>query len=191
MLKFGKITNIDYTAGKAKVQFDDNGIVSKLLPISVNYSLNDSQTISFDINTPVWCIMDEQLEDGVIGGAIYNKIVQPKGAVKNVFSKEFLAGTRIEYNQESHELKITGTSCKIIFHGGTLGGLVKPAELKTQLEKLTARVDGIINAINNGVPATPPAPDGGAALHTTIKAGLALIIEKESFVALENNKIKM
>jgi hypothetical protein len=73
------------------------------------------------------------------------------------------------------------------FNGGSLGGMVDAGELKTQLEKLTARVDGIIDAINNGIPV---AQDGGAALQTSIKASLALIVDKENFESLENENIK-
>lgn len=75
-----------------------------------------------------------------------------------------------------------------VFNGGTLGGLTKTQELKTQLDKVTARIDGIIDAINNGVP-SPGAADGGAALQTSIKAALALLVNVEDFSNIENEKI--
>ncbi len=75
----------------------------------------------------------------------------------------------------------------IQFNGGTNGGLTVTPELKTQLDKLTARVDGVIDAINSAQ--TSPSPDGGTVLHNTMKAGLALITEKESFDKIENEKI--
>lgn len=71
--------------------------------------------------------------------------------------------------------------------GGDLGGLIKIEELKSELAKLTARVDDIISAINGGVPV---ATDGGAALQTSIKTALALIIDKENFTNMENEKVK-
>lgn len=83
--------------------------------------------------------------------------------------------------------KLNWTKDGFVLNGGEIGGLVKASELKTQLEKLTARVDGIINAIKTAVPVTG---DGGAGLQTTMKAALALLIEKESFASLENNKVK-
>lgn len=76
----------------------------------------------------------------------------------------------------------------IIINGGTLGGLIKINELKTQLDKMTARIDGILSAINSGVPT--PGTDGGAGLLTTIKAGLDAITDKEGFTAIEDTKIK-
>ena len=52
-------------------------------------------------------------------------------------------------------------------------------DFKTQIDKMSARIDGIINAIKNGV-ATPQ--DGGAALQQTIVAQLPT--DKEDFNTL-------
>ncbi|MBQ3690291.1 MAG: hypothetical protein II937_10610 [Bacteroidales bacterium] len=54
-------------------------------------------------------------------------------------------------------------------------------DFKTQLDKLSARVDGIISAIQNGVP-TPQ--DGGAALQQSIVAALPTAADKENFDTL-------
>jgi len=58
--------------------------------------------------------------------------------------------------------------------------------LKTELEKLTERVDGIIDAINNAVPGSS---DGGAALQTSMKVALATLTDKEDFSSIENSKV--
>jgi len=52
---------------------------------------------------------------------------------------------------------------------------------KTQLDKLSLRVDGIINAIKNGKPATDYT---GAALQNTIVAALNQLTDKENFETL-------
>lgn len=75
----------------------------------------------------------------------------------------------------------------IQLRGDQYGGLIKIEELKTNLDKLTARVDGIIDAINNGV-AIPQ--DGGVGLQNTIKASLSTLIDKEDFTGIENDLIK-
>jgi hypothetical protein len=72
------------------------------------------------------------------------------------------------------------------FNGGDLGGLTKTQELKTQLDKVTARIDGIIDAITNAVPVTDYS---GAGLQASIVAGLQLIIDLEDFSQIENTKI--
>lgn len=71
--------------------------------------------------------------------------------------------------------------------GEQYGGLIKVEELVTQLDKVTARIDGIIDAINNGVPVPQ---DGGAALQASIKVALALLVDKENFKNLENENVK-
>lgn len=72
------------------------------------------------------------------------------------------------------------------FNGGALGGLTKTQELKTQLDKVTARIDGIISAITNGVPIPQ---DGGVGYQTTMVELLDMLIDVEDFNSIENEKI--
>ncbi len=76
----------------------------------------------------------------------------------------------------------------IEYNGGENGGLTITPELVAQLNKMTARIDGIISALNNALPATG-APDSGAGLIANIKAGLASIMDKEDFGNIEDTKI--
>ena len=54
-------------------------------------------------------------------------------------------------------------------------------DYKTQLDKMTARIDGIIDAIKNGIPSPQ---DGGSALQQTIVAALNQLTDKEDFNTL-------
>lgn len=89
------------------------------------------------------------------------------------------------------EGNITATSDKTIsFDGDGYGGLCKTQELKTQLDRLSARVDNIIDALENS--GTTP-EDGGA----TYKSGIKTIIDtyselnpKEDFSQIESDKVK-
>lgn len=78
---------------------------------------------------------------------------------------------------------------EIIYNGGELGGLCNVPELRKQLKKLTARVDGIVDAIKQGVPSAG-APDSGLALKTSIVGFLNAIIDKEDFNDIEDINIK-
>ncbi|SDC52521.1 hypothetical protein [Williamwhitmania taraxaci] len=99
-----------------------------------------------------------------------------------------LASTDIEeVSGKIGGIKVEWTIDGFVFNDGLLGGMVKPMELKTQLDKLTARVDGIISAITSGVPI---AQDGGIALQQTIVASLNTLIDKEDFSRIENEKVK-
>lgn len=64
---------------------------------------------------------------------------------------------------------------------------VKGDVLHSELDKLTHRVDTIIQAIKA---ATPTSGDGGAALKAAIVAALEAIPAKEDFSKIENDKIK-
>lgn len=78
MLKFGRISDMNAEKGMARVYLDGDGIVTNWLPISFMRS-GDSVKVSFPlaINEHVWCIMDENCEYGVIGGAIYSVMTVP------------------------------------------------------------------------------------------------------------------
>lgn len=56
-------------------------------------------------------------------------------------------------------------------------------DFKTQLDKMTARIDGIIKAITNGVPQTDYS---GAALQQSIVASLEQLTDKENFNTLSD-----
>jgi len=70
--------------------------------------------------------------------------------------------------------------------GTDLGGIVKAGELKNNLEKLSARVDGIIDALKNSPTAVQ---DGGAAYKAGIVTALVLLADKENFSNLESEKV--
>jgi hypothetical protein len=72
-------------------------------------------------------------------------------------------------------------------NGGENGGLCITPKLKEQLDKMTARIDGIIDAINN---ATPTPQDGGTALQTSMKLLLATLVDRENFEGIENDRVK-
>ena len=70
--------------------------------------------------------------------------------------------------------------------GKDFGGVVKVDELKDQLAKLTARVDGIMNALKN----SPTAPnDGGSTYKGAIVTALSSITGKEDFSSIASDKV--
>lgn len=108
-------------------------------------------------------------------------------AVKPVLNTDCLIA--IVENDEATAFLLYADEAELIqYNGGENGGLTNTPELKTQLDKLTARVDGIIDGINSAsVIATPQ--DGGTALWALFKTEIAKITEKESFEAIEDDKI--
>lgn len=80
-------------------------------------------------------------------------------------------------------------STGIVMNGGNNGGLVKVDELKTQLDKLSARVDGIIDAFNL-LPTDFVAQDGGSAAFGLVNTALTLLTNVEDFGDLANPDVK-
>ena len=106
--------------------------------------------------------------------------------VKPVVESDCIIG--ILEGQESVSWLIYASETELVeFNGGENGGLTNTPELKTQLDKLTKRVDDVISAIT-GAPVATPA-DGGAAAQTYTKTKLALIVDKENFGDIEDDKI--
>lgn len=76
---------------------------------------------------------------------------------------------------------------EVIIRGGENGGLIKIGELVENLDKMTKRIDGIIEAIKNS---TTVAQDGGTSMKASIVASLNTLTEKEDFSKIENEKIR-
>lgn len=75
---------------------------------------------------------------------------------------------------------------EIELYGKSYGGLIKVDELRTQLDKLTARVDGIMNALKTSPTASQ---DGGASYKAAIVIALNLLVNKENFSDIASNKV--
>jgi hypothetical protein len=120
-----------------------------------------------------------------VGSEIIVGFLDRNNAVALVYSEvetlEVATGTEDAYSAVVMDKE------SIVFNEGENGGMCITPELKTQLDKMSARIDGIIDAINN---AAFVAQDGGAMLQTNIKTALAGLTDVESFENIENDKIK-
>jgi phage baseplate assembly protein V len=98
MLRFGTISEVKPEKGLAKVNFAEDGIVSAWLPLVYNNTLGDKYYRSMKVNEHVACLMDENCENGVIVGAIYNSQDTPPYSGNKVAVK-FEDGTEIIYDE--------------------------------------------------------------------------------------------
>lgn len=106
MLRSGLITEINVADCTARVTFSDDGVVSDFLQIVVMGALSTKFFHIFDINEQVACLMDENSEEGVILGALYNKKTLPSGATKDKVRVLFSDESYIEYDRATHVYKI-------------------------------------------------------------------------------------
>lgn len=109
MLKFGYITEVNADKGTVRVNFTDDGIVSSPLPVSVPASKKDKYSFPFQINEQVWCLMDDNCEYGVVGGAIYSKKDSPPAGAGQESIDIEIAGNKlkIKVDRNTGELEIT------------------------------------------------------------------------------------
>ena len=135
-----------------------SGEVAELAPLNGDASLFDVKLIAGTSATPL-------LITPVVGSTVIATFLSKDTAFVSLYS-------------EIESVQIMGDQ---------FGGLIKIEELVKNLDKLTARVDGIIDAIKDGVPIPQ---DGGVGLQNTINVALALLTDKEDFTTMENENIK-
>lgn len=145
MIKFGYITELDLSKGMVRVNFTGDGIVSNLLPVSVPATKEDKYSFPFVINEHVWCLMDENCEFGVVGGAVYsNKDTPPTGADEQTIIVNINAGKL--------ELKIDRQTGDVNL---ITEGKIKIQNSQTGLKELVQMLKNFIESIKVTTPAGP------------------------------------
>jgi phage baseplate assembly protein V len=205
MLRLGIVSELGEgeNLGYCRVSFDESGFVSGWLALPSFATKTAKAWTPVEVNSQVACLMDSECEQGVVVASLWSEAdTPPEWAGKDTVGVAFADGAEVYYNADEKKLTVNApasevsVTCKslsvgadesVTFNGGENGGLTITPELVAQLEKMSARIDGIIDAIKNGVPIPQ---DGGAGLQTTIKAALIAIVDKEDFSAVENEKIK-
>ncbi len=161
MLRFGNITEVDPAKGYARVTFPDDGIVSDWLQFLTLGAIKDNFSHTFSINEQVACLMDENSEEGVILGALFNDKTPPNGAGEGIFRVKFDDDSVIEYNRNSHEytLDIKG---KINIKGESEVNIDSDAKIN-----ITGNTEVNISAINANVTAMAVAKIQAPAIQLT------------------------
>lgn len=106
MIRYGNISEVDAAKGRARVSFPEDGIVSDWLPVSVPTSLGNKFEFWPEVNMFVWCAMDENSENGVIGGALYDDSNTPPVGDPDKTVVTFKDGTTVIYDRSANELTI-------------------------------------------------------------------------------------
>lgn len=150
MLVYGYISELDAAKGLVRVKFPDRGgIVSNWLPVSVPFTAKNKAEFWPDVNENVWCIMDERLENGIVGGSYYDENNEPEIGDENITSVTFEDGTTVKYDRENSVLTIDCAGDVIVKASGDItldnGEVTVTGDLSVQGE-ITA--DGDISGLN-------------------------------------------
>lgn len=154
MLRFGNITEVDPTKGYARVTFTDDGIVSDWLQFVTMGAIKDNFSHTFSINEQVACLMDENSEEGVILGAIFNDKTTPNNGGDGIFRVKFDDDSVIEYDRNSHEYTLD-----------VKGKINISAD--TEINIISAAGEVKVNALNATVTATETAKIQAPAIQLT------------------------
>lgn len=192
MLKFGYITELDVNTGMVRVNFTDDGIVSNLLPVSVPASKEDKYSFPFVINEHVWCLMDENCEFGVVGGAIYSQKDKPDSGV-SAQSIDINIGSgkiKMKIDRQTGKLELTGQGDVKVQTIGNVDVQATKVTITTANATITGAlaVGGALTAASFGGAGGAPmtAPNGMSSLGdissaTDIKAaGISLKLHKHT-----------
>jgi phage baseplate assembly protein V len=156
MLKYGKISEVDYAKGFARVDFDEINIVSGWLSLPTFSTKGTKHFIPLEINTQVAVLMHPDGEQGEIIKAIWStEDLPPAWADENTQGVQFSDGTKITYNQSTHKLIVE------LCNGGS-------AEINAKNEV----VDAIMGVLN-GAPVTEPGNGSPSALQAALSSAIA------------------
>ena len=107
MLLYGKISEVDYAKGLARVDFDEIGIVSAWLSLPTVSSKGSKYFVPLVVNAQVACLMHRDGEQGEIVKSVWSTVdTPPAWASKDIEGIEFSDGTKLYYNTSAHKLTI-------------------------------------------------------------------------------------
>jgi phage baseplate assembly protein V len=200
-LMYGIISEMDATAGLARVYFEEDDFVSNPLQIVVQRSLGDQISFPFAVNEHVACMMDEHCEYGVILGAIYDESNKPANSAKGKFLITFGDNTTIEYDGISHTLTIdvkgdVKVKCETLDAQVTGEASIKAATVEIEATETTikgilnvqgaANIEGIVSA--GGLASiTPGEPLDGSTADLNVKSLTSTEDVKSGTISLEEH----
>lgn len=150
-IKFGIVDKVEASKGLATVHFDDIDLVSDWLPWVAPRASADSENDPLEVGDHVSCLMDCNLENGVILGCIYStKNTPPAESGANKWVKKFADGSIFKYDKVAHEYSFKNGTFEFIINrtagfnvykaGESLGALNK--DLANEVMTMTMPVSG-------------------------------------------------
>ena len=136
MLKFGIVTEVIPSKGMVRVGFEEDGIVSFLLPVLMKSTKEDKYFHSLAVNERVVCLMDEFCENGVVIGAIYDASNIPDSTSGTVTQVVFSDDTKVQYDRSTTELIVEVGDTLIKANNNGIEVTRNGASLKDILKKI-------------------------------------------------------
>ncbi|QRO34137.1 phage baseplate assembly protein V [Chromobacterium violaceum] len=110
LLKFGTVASVT-DAGHVCVQFPDlDGMISQPLKVVVPRASQDKAHHAPQVGAQVACVVDENIEDGVVLGETYNDQQVPVTGNPALWFWRMADGSEFEFNPVSGRLRVKTTS---------------------------------------------------------------------------------
>jgi phage baseplate assembly protein V len=138
MIRFGKVTERDNANGLVRVEFQEDGIVSKWISAIQPRTGRDKFFSLPDVNEHVACMMDEFAEEGVVLGAVYSKKAQPAISGDDVTGVEFEDGSSVQFDRSTGTITVN-----------TQGDVIINATGNVTVTTPLATVDGDLTVTGN------------------------------------------
>lgn len=109
LIRIGIVSSVNPKNCTAKVLFEDQDEAVSYDLFVINHNTQDNQDYWLpDVNEAVLCLfLPIGIETGFIIGSYYSDVDKPADNDQNVRSMVFADGTRIEYNRNTHKLKVS------------------------------------------------------------------------------------
>lgn len=110
LLKFGTVVSVT-DASRVCVRFDDlDGMVSQPLKVIVPRAHRDKAHHAPDEGALVACVVDENIEDGVVLGEVYSDVDAPATSNPALWHWKMADGSEFEFDRDSGRLRIKTSS---------------------------------------------------------------------------------
>jgi len=161
LIRFGRISGIDADNARVKVSFGEDGIESGWLPTIHNGATGSSYFHTYDVNELVACVMEENLDAGVVLGAIYYENEQPVESGDNIVSVVFNSSNKVIFNRQTGEMELQASGGVTINGNVTISGSldvsadVTAGPLNTSLTGHVHQVTGVQTGTGSVTSNTP------------------------------------
>lgn len=178
MLKYGTVTEVD-PKGFVRVQFDEDEIVSALMPVVFPGTLKNKFYFLPDINDHVAVLTDKHAEDCVCLGSIYSEADTAPFTDANIQGVKYENGDLQKYNRTSQvwSLQVGGLLFQLSKDNGFT--IKKGTEtLKKLMQDTLTKAEAVVDAniaLTVGTGTGSSSPPLNVATFTTLKADIAAI----------------
>lgn len=113
MMRYGIISDVNYSKGEARVYFDEIDMVSGWLTLPQNINVNQH----YAVNQQVAVMMHSNGEDGEILHTVpHEGNIPPAWASENVEGYQFKDGSKVTYNSSTGTLTIDAPGKNLVFN---------------------------------------------------------------------------